>query len=501
MNDSELLKKNAKDFSILYVEDNDSLRENASKLLKKFFPTVYVAADGKEGLALFKEHHPALVISDIKMPKLDGMLMSKHIKHIAPDTKIIIMSAFDEKDYLYQAIEIGVFRFLKKPVTINELSSILHKVILEIKHEQRVRLFQAQLGNIFNYQSSMVGMLKERKPIIVNQPMLDFYEVEDISELNNTYDDIGNKFLKHDGFLYNSDESNWLDKVLEDKKKLFNIKMKNSQNEMCHFVLKCQDIPDKDNYEVISFDDITELNLLKLFDGKATKKDISQKNTKSLFDLLKVIQRNSAKIALHNYYKGISITNDAVIAHINDNSVEIKAQYTQEKAIQYERKCLITSETLPSPILCEEVVKIAFDRQVVEFTNLSFVTSSPIQRETIRLVPEDTHKVTLFIGDSKHIGDISIEDISIESTRLKLSVNPEGLNIDDEAIIDMVFILDKRPLIINTKAILFKKYENKRGVELVFIFKLEPITKASLIKYITKRQMAIIREFKGKQNG
>lgn len=139
------------------------LEKNASKLLAKFFDTLHVAVDGADGLKLFKEHHPDIVITDIKMPNMDGMELSQHIKEINPCAKIIIMSAFDDKEHLLQAIEFGIFRFLKKPVNINELTNIL---LATLKHENNNKLFNMHLRNVFDYQSSMVLMLKNKKPLI-----------------------------------------------------------------------------------------------------------------------------------------------------------------------------------------------------------------------------------------------------------------------------------------------------------------------------------------------
>ena len=137
MGDLKQLKSVAKGFSILYVEDNDKLRENAEKLLKKIFDTVHVAIDGKDGLDLFKEYRPAIVITDINMPNMDGMTLSKHINEIAPCTRIIIMSAFDDKEHLFTAIELGIFRFLKKPVNITELSDTLLDALAGTRSEER----------------------------------------------------------------------------------------------------------------------------------------------------------------------------------------------------------------------------------------------------------------------------------------------------------------------------------------------------------------------------
>ena len=499
MSDLKELKLAAKGFHILYVEDNKSLRENASKLLRKFFDVVDVAANGLEGLSSFKKFHYPLVITDIKMPKMDGLLLCSKIKKIQPDTKIIIMSAFDEKDYLFKSIELGIYRFLKKPVSITELTDILSAAVKEIKHERNTKLFYTHLKSIFNYQSSMVMMLKGATPILANQIFLDFFDVENIEDFRLQFLDIGDEFMKHDGFLYKNSEHYWLDTLKLNEKKLFHVKMQNTKNELKHFILKYQHIPEKSGHGILSFDDVTELNLLKLFDEKQNSSDESEENAEALFNLLDVIQRNSAKIELHNYYKGLSITNDAIISSVKGDSIILKTSYLQQKAIQYERETIIISDTLPKTLLCSEVVNLSFEKQSVELTGLKFINSSPVTRKTVRVVPDDKQSSSLFIGENKFHGDTEIEDISLNAVKLKLNALPAGLEKGSLVNLDLVLELDKRPLIINTKAKMIRKSESRHSFSVVFAF--EGTKKSELVKYITKRQMAIIREFKGLANG
>jgi YesN/AraC family two-component response regulator len=498
MNNLKKLQMVAKGIGVLYVEDNDSLRENAGKLIHKFFSKVDLAQDGAVALAKFKKYHYPIVITDIKMPHMDGIRLAKSILHIKPDTKVIIMSAFDEKEFLYKSIEIGIFRFLKKPVNLTELSDILYAATTQIRHELNTKLFYTNLQNIFNYQSSMVVMLNEMKPILANQIFLDFFDVESIEDFREKCLDIGRYFMEHNGFLYIQDGVNWFETVCANEKKLFHVKMKNIDNSIRHLILKYQLIPEKTGYGILSFDDVTELNLLKLFDEKQTKNDLQTQDKKAMFDLLKVVHRNSAKIEIHNYYKGLSITNDAIIAEIKDDSIVIKTSFLQQKAIQYEKKTFLLCEAFPHALECLEVVKIGFEKQLVELKSLKFITTSPIMRSTIRVVPDEKQSVSLFIRENKFIAETYIEDISLKSIRLHLSLYPAGLEEGDSVILDIVLELDKKPLILNTKATMLRKIESKKGCSIVFLFDGD---KKELLKYITKRQMAIIREFKGMQNG
>lgn len=499
MGDLKTLQNAAKSFTVLYAEDNEALRVNAAKLFKNLFKTVYVASDGQEALDIFRREKVDIVISDIKMPRMNGFELIEKIRYIKPSTKFIIMSAFDEKEYLLRAIEDGISAFLKKPVSVVQLTETLLKAVEAIESEQNKELFFMHLKSIFNYQSSMVMMLYKRKIVLANQVLLDFFDVENTLEFIEYYKDIGAEFLPHESFLYNRGEIDWFDVVELNEKKLFHVKMLDNDDKTRHFILKYQSIPQKDDYGIVSFDDVTELNLLRLFDEKQSKSDVEVHDTKALYDLLEVLQRNSAEIEVHNYYKGLSITNNALISEIKDESISIKTTFLQLKAMQFEQRTILSSEALPSDLACESIVKMSFEKQTAELQGLHFVNTSAVKRKTIRIVPDEKHTVSLFIREGKFHGDITIEDLSLDAIKLKLNALPAGLEKGTEVTLDIVLELDKRPLIINTKAVMFRKSESKHSFSVVFMF--AAMKKSELTKYITKRQMAIIREFKGLQNG
>lgn len=501
MSDIKELQSAAKGINILYVDDNESLRNNVTKLLKKFFAKVYVGKDGADALEVFKKHHPHIVITDIKMPKMDGIAFAKKVKHIRPDCKLIFMSAFDDKEYLYESIAVGAYSFLKKPVNVTKLTGTLLGAVKDLKHDHRVKLFYTQLKNIFNYQSSMVMMINGEKITIANQVFLDFFDVSDIEEFEEQYKGVGSLCLEHDGFLYNHDDVDCLNVLQEEAGKLHHIKIKNAKGNIRHLIMKLQKVEEKEHYNVVSFEDVTELNLMKLFDERQSKNDDNLGDQESMLNLLDVIQRNNAKIQIHNYYKGLSITNDAIITDILDNSVTIKTNFLQQKAVQYEKRCFIVSEALPNVLACETVSSISFDTQSIVLKDIHFSKTSPITRKTVRVSPLETHSVSLFIGENKFQGDVHIEDLSLDAVKLKLNALPAGFVEGTEVIIDMVLELDKRPLIVNSKAKMYRKSEARHSFSTVYIFDLKTETKKNLVKYITKRQMAIIREFKGLQNG
>jgi len=495
------LKLLAKDFSILYIEDDTKLRKSLCKFLLEYTNKVYTAKDGKEGLDVFKKKHPQIVITDIKIPFINGMKLAKYIRILSPNTKVIILSELDDQDYIKNSINLGIFKFLKKPIDTSKLLNTIYKAILQIKHQDYNILFYTHLQNIFNYQSSMIIMYQGSLPIIANKPFLKFFNIKSVKELVDKHYDLGSRFLAHNGFLYNTENIYWFDEVEQCEHRLFHVKLLNEQEDVKHFILKCTKIPNNAEYIILSFDDVTDLNLLKVYDPKRFKDDINLKDTHTIFNIFEVIKRNHTKVELHNYYKGLSITNNGLLSKIQNNNITLTTNYIQQKAIQYEKKTLITSNVFPHPIICNTVVNISFEKQSIELTDIYFKKSSPVTRRTVRLVPEENHGVSLFVKKTKVKGNMRIEDISLDAIKLELNSIPEGLVEDEQVLIEIILNINNTTVVINTEAVMLRKSENQANFSIVFILKLAVGKKNTLVDYITNRQMSIIREFKGLQNG
>ena len=127
-------------FRLLYVEDDAGVRDVNLRFLRRMFHTVYDASQGEEGYALYLEHHPDIIITDLKMPILDGINMVKRIRQHDTKTKIIITTAFTEEQQLIDAIELGIVRYVLKPLNQRNLLPALEKAINELGHIRKLNL-------------------------------------------------------------------------------------------------------------------------------------------------------------------------------------------------------------------------------------------------------------------------------------------------------------------------------------------------------------------------
>ena len=145
MIDLKLVHEHTKNLHILYVEDNETLRESTLKVLNNFFDVVDVAVDGLDGVDKYKTFFNAhekpydLVVSDINMPHLNGVEMSKKILELDPHQSIIFITAHNEPEFLHQAISLGVSSFLLKPLNLQDLASVLFNVCRSISDRKIVQ--------------------------------------------------------------------------------------------------------------------------------------------------------------------------------------------------------------------------------------------------------------------------------------------------------------------------------------------------------------------------
>ncbi len=135
-NSSEFLKT----ITVLYVEDDPDTREQLGMFLKRRIGRLITAENGAAGFEAFAAHRPQIVITDIQMPVMDGLSMARKIRNIDPTVPIIIVTAFEQTDYLMRAIDIGMDKYVSKPVEPDRLSAALHACADRVHNENKLRL-------------------------------------------------------------------------------------------------------------------------------------------------------------------------------------------------------------------------------------------------------------------------------------------------------------------------------------------------------------------------
>lgn len=116
-----------KTLSVLYVEDEQLVREEVARFLRRRFSRVDEAANGEEGFSLFMKNNYDIIITDIKMPVMDGLAMAEKIRQESGGMPIVIVTAFTDTDYFLKAIELGIDGYVKKPINTEQLLAETYK--------------------------------------------------------------------------------------------------------------------------------------------------------------------------------------------------------------------------------------------------------------------------------------------------------------------------------------------------------------------------------------
>jgi DNA-binding response OmpR family regulator len=169
-----MTKKLYKNIKILYIEDDEIARENGLEYLENFFENIYEASDAIIALQLYEKHKPDIIITDIQMPKLNGLEFVKRIRQKDKKTQIIIITAFSDKDYLLKAIELGLVKYLVKPVREKEFEEALFLCInaLEKNESNIVKLDEFTFFDTFNK-----NLISNNEIVKLRAKELDFLEL------------------------------------------------------------------------------------------------------------------------------------------------------------------------------------------------------------------------------------------------------------------------------------------------------------------------------------
>ncbi|HHY1522129.1 TPA: butyrate response regulator transcription factor BumR [Campylobacter jejuni] len=164
------MSQECKELIILVVEDEIKTRESLINVLSERFSKVIGAQNGDEGLKKFKKFKPDLVITDIAMPIMDGLDMAREIKEISDDVPIVVLSAYSEKERLLRSIDIGIDKYLIKPVDIEELFKVLDCLVGE-KIEANMLV---KISEEYQFNKTKRTLIHNGKEIVLTKKELAF---------------------------------------------------------------------------------------------------------------------------------------------------------------------------------------------------------------------------------------------------------------------------------------------------------------------------------------
>ncbi len=187
-----------KSLDILYAEDEEAVRELIEKRLSRHFGKIYTAPNGEVGLYKFDAYRPKIVITDIRMPIMNGIEMLEGIKEKRPDVKVIVTTAHSDGDYMLRSIDIGVEKYILKPVNVDSLIAAVSKIAKTLFHEEIAKEHQRQklqseverstknmFEQILSFLPSPVAVCSQNKTTFMNPKFVDLFSAEQIADVIN----------------------------------------------------------------------------------------------------------------------------------------------------------------------------------------------------------------------------------------------------------------------------------------------------------------------------
>jgi len=268
--------------SILYVEDEPEVREGYARALGRLCDDLYLASNGKDGLASYKKYKPDIVVSDIKMPEKNGIEMSQEIHKINPEQVIIFTTAHSESSYLLEAIELKVSSYLLKPVDKNELKKKVKSIFHQKNLEKEVAFNHNIAQQVLDKQSAISFVTDLEKIYFASQSFLKFFNIESSDKILESYPSILDMFMEEENYISAHDKKQFLQQYYDSPviKKVVKIKQ-NAEAIPRIFKIQIEPIENEpDNHVVdmagmclVSLTDITQLEEYKIITERKANYD------------------------------------------------------------------------------------------------------------------------------------------------------------------------------------------------------------------------------------
>jgi len=133
---------------LLIIDDEEGIRKLLALSLESDGYEVSTAANGEEGIEIFKSESPAVVLTDIKMPGIDGIEVLKQVKELSPETEVIMITGHGDMDLAIEALKLEASDFLNKPIKDEALSVALRRAEERISIKHRLKAYTEDLENM-----------------------------------------------------------------------------------------------------------------------------------------------------------------------------------------------------------------------------------------------------------------------------------------------------------------------------------------------------------------
>lgn len=164
------LKKKLQNIKILYVEDDNDVRQQIHEFLQRYIDTIVEASSAEEALDIYTSMQPDIILLDVNLPGMSGLALAKKIRQENKEVRIIISTAYTDKDFLLLAIELELTRYLVKPMVGTDLLEAIEKAVDErALYTQPITKTYIQLDEGYTYDLHRKMLMHKDKEITLRR--------------------------------------------------------------------------------------------------------------------------------------------------------------------------------------------------------------------------------------------------------------------------------------------------------------------------------------------
>ncbi|MEG3639921.1 GGDEF domain-containing response regulator [Magnetococcus sp. PR-3] len=197
---------------ILYVEDEDIIRDELGSFLRRRVETLDTACNGEEGLEKFKANKPDIIVTDIRMPKMDGLQLAEAIRAIDPEVPIVVTTAYNDETFFLKAISIGIDEFILKPTNPDQLITAINKLAKHIEAKKESVRRQQFIEMLLESLPAFILVVNGDQIEHANAPLLHFLGLSHMEQLDSNGDLITRAICTeaNDGLAHLLERGDWL---------------------------------------------------------------------------------------------------------------------------------------------------------------------------------------------------------------------------------------------------------------------------------------------------
>lgn len=290
------LKEYGQSCSVLYVEDDEIIREQTKDFLSRFFTDITTAVDGKEGLEKYLERDFDIVISDINMPNMNGIEMIRAIKERQDKQIVLVTSAHNDSQYLIELINLEVMRFVLKPFNNKQFLIMLYKIVEELHQTTKIKNLQDQMVSLSKKSQMIIDhidigivLLTNNVISMANRAFLNFGGFDSLETLQLELPEIGVLFEEASGCISAESNASLIEQLntLDPTQHRVKILQDNKSKE---YQINATKLEEDESY-ILSFSDITTIH-----NALTQDKNTKLPNKHSTFEQIELLKQKNTHI-------------------------------------------------------------------------------------------------------------------------------------------------------------------------------------------------------------